>query len=144
MMTTCGICYDLYLLYPGFRISQKHGISYEISTATTNIWKSIHKTALTGEQAREDNELDNHPDFAHPYIALTRLSEQLISTISIGLISEVVTSHSLNILPPNSDFIIVYNLIYLSLPLNQLHCLTFEGILDHAIKNKGKMYLDLD
>lgn len=86
IMTIRGICYDMNLLHPDSRISHELGISNEISTTTTDMWKNIYKTALTGEQAGEDNELDNHPNFAHPHIASTRLSEQLIPRISTSLI----------------------------------------------------------
>lgn len=62
--------------------------------------------------------MDNYPDFAYFFIISTILSEQQILTINISLIFEVITSHFLDILPPNSNFITVYNCIYLLLLLN--------------------------
>ncbi len=58
-MTNGGICYDLNLLGTGSRNSQDLGVNIGISPGTTDMWKSIHKAALTGEQAGVDNELDN-------------------------------------------------------------------------------------
>ncbi len=48
----------------------------------------------------------------------------------------------LDILLPNSDSRALCDHIYLLLPLNQLQRLIVEGILDHAIKFKEKMFLD--
>ncbi len=45
-------------------------------------------------------------------------------------------------MPPDSDFRAVCDHIHLLLPLNQLQCLIIEGILDHAIKFKGKIFLN--
>lgn len=77
------------------------------------MWKGIYKTALIEEQIEIESKLNNHPNFAHLHIISIRLPEQLIPTISTNLIFEAVTSHFLDILPSNSDFIIVCNCIYL-------------------------------
>ena len=45
---------------------------------------------------------------------------------------------------PNNNFKAICDQIYLLLLLNQLQYLVVEGILDHSIKYKGKMFLDLD
>lgn len=66
----------------------------------------------------ENNKLDNHSNFAYPHIVPTRLLEQLILTINIELIFEVVTSYFPDILLLNSDFITVCDLIHLLLLLN--------------------------
>ncbi len=47
-------------------------------------------------------------------------------------------------MPPDSDSKTVCDQIHLLLQLNQLQRLIVEGILDHVIKNKGRMYLDSD
>lgn len=48
----------------------------------------------------------------------------------------------LNILLFNSNFKIVCDYIYLSVPLNQLQHLIVKEILDHAIRNKKKIYYE--
>lgn len=83
------------------------------------MWKNIHKTALTREKVGENNELNNHPDFAYLYNAATGLQKYLIQIIITGLVLEAITSHFLDILPPDSDFITICNCIHLSLLLNQ-------------------------
>lgn len=93
-MTTCNICYDLNLLDLLSKISQKLGVNREISIATTNMRKDIYKTAFIEKQAGKNTKLDNYPDFTHPHIVPTRLSEQLIPIINTYLISEAVISHS--------------------------------------------------
>lgn len=136
IITTCNIYYNLNLFYLNFKISQKLNINNKISTIITDIQKDIYKTALTKKKTGENNKLNNLLNFVYIYIIQTRLSKQLILTISTGLIFKAVTSHFLDILLPNSDFIIVYNCIHLLLLLNQLQYLTVEGILNYAIKNK--------
>lgn len=48
----------------------------------------------------------------------------------------------MDVLPSDSNFKTICNYIHLSLLLNQLQYLIIKEILDHAIRNKGKMYLD--
>lgn len=48
--------------------------------------------------------------------------------------------HLLNILLSDSDFKIVCDYIYLSVPLNQLQYWIVKENLDHAIRNKEKIY----
>ncbi len=48
-MSNQDIGYDLNLLGTDYENGRKLGVSIRISTATTDMWKSIHKTALTGE-----------------------------------------------------------------------------------------------
>lgn len=67
-MTTQNICYDLNLLYLDFRISQKLDISNEIFITIINILKNIQKIAVTREQMRKNNKLDNHFDFGYAYL----------------------------------------------------------------------------
>lgn len=80
------------------------------------------------------------------YDHLSNVATSLMERIKPMLITELTPrsgmSHSLDVLPSNSDSIIVCDHIHLSLPLNQLQCLIVERILDHAIRNKGKMYLE--
>lgn len=68
----------------------------------------------------------------------------MILTISIGLILELITSYFLDVLPFNNNSKTICDCIYLLLSLNQLQDLIVEGILKYAIKNKGKMYFNLD
>lgn len=67
-----------------------------------------------------------------------------IPTISKCYLLKFKTPHSLEILSPNSDSKAVCDQIHLLLPLNQLQHLIVEGILDHSIKYKDKMFFDLD
>lgn len=48
-MSNHGIGYNLNLLGTDSEDGRKLGVSIRISIATTNIWKDIHKTALTEE-----------------------------------------------------------------------------------------------
>lgn len=119
----------------------KFRVSIRISIVTTDMWKSIHKTALTRDQIKIGNEPNNHPDFYFSN-ATTKLLEELIPEVIADLIPKSANPCTLNILPLNSDSKTVYDYIHLLLSLNQLQCLIVEGIMDHAIKFKGKMYLD--
>lgn len=71
-----------------------------------------------GEYREVDNELNNCPDFGYSSNVSTGLLKQLIPTISMGFIPDTVTFCSLDIISSNGDFKIVYNQIYLLLPLN--------------------------
>lgn len=55
-------------------------------------------------------------------------------------LSDPSTSHALlNFLPVNADCKAAANYIYAVLPLNILQRLVVKGILDHVIKNKGRL-----
>lgn len=68
------------------------------------------------------------------------LLRQLIPIINKDLFLESRISHSLDLLPSNSNSKMVYDCIYLLLPFNQLQRLTIKTILDHTIKNKRNMF----
>ncbi len=140
-MSNQDIGYDLNLLGTDSENGRKLGVSIGISTATTDMWKDIHKTALMGEQIEIDSKPDNHPDI---YLSntTTGLSRELIPEVMVDLTPEPVNPRTLDILPSDSDFRAVCNHIHLLLPLNQLQHLIVKGILDHTIKFKGKMFFN--
>lgn len=119
-MTKRKICYDLDLLGTGSRHSHKLGVNIEISTATTNLWKSIHKKALIRKQAGIDIELGKSPGYNHSFNAMTRFLGQLELTLTTRLIFQSVTSCPLDVLPFNSDSKTICDHIQLPLSLNQL------------------------
>ncbi len=140
-MSNYGIGYDLNLLGTDSENGRKLGVNVGISTTTTNMWKGIHKTALTGEETEIDNKLDNYPEI-HLSNTTIGLPEELVSEVMAYLTPKPANSRTLDILPPNNDFRAVCDHIYLLLLLNQLQYLIVKGILDHTIKFKGKMFLD--
>lgn len=64
--------------------------------------------------------------------------------INISFTLKIITFYLLDILLPNSNFKTIYNYIYLLLLLNKLEHLLFKDILNYNIKNKEKMYFNLD
>lgn len=72
------------------------------------------------------------------------MPRQLILTISIGLISDFITSQTLDVIPSNSSFKAVCDQIQVLLLLNKLQRSIVESILDFIIKNKGTIYFDID
>lgn len=60
----------------------------------------------------------------------------------VDLTPKLANPCTLDTLPPDSIYRAVCDHIYLLLLLNQLQCLIVEGILDHTIKFKRKMFLD--
>lgn len=86
----------------------------------------------------------NHSNFVYHSNKSPIFRDRLIPTINKSYLPKFKSSYTLKMLSTNSGSKAVCDQIYLILPLNQLQHLTVEGILDHSIKNKGKMFLDLD
>ncbi len=118
-MSNQDIGYNLNLLDTDSENGRKLGASIGISIATTDMWKSIHKTALTGEQTEIDSEPDNHPDI-HLSYATTGLPGELVPEVMADLTSKPTNPRTLDTLPLNSDSRAVCDHIYLLLLLNQL------------------------
>lgn len=91
-----------------------------------------------------DNKLNNYSGFNHLHNTLIRLLEQLILTIGTSFICKSIIFYFFDILSFNSNSKIVYNYTHLLLLLNQLQYLIVKEIFDYTIKNKRKMYLDLN
>lgn len=127
-----------------FKNNYKLGIYNEIFTTISNIKKNIYKIVFTRKHIRENNMLNNYLHFVYFYNILTRLLKKLISIVNISFVFKAVISYFLDILLSNSDFITVSDCIYLLLLLNQLEHLIIKSILNYTIKNKKKIYLDLD
>lgn len=70
--------------------------------------------------------------------------EKYISIISKNHIFKSRSLFTLEILSLNSNSKINFNQIHLIQKLNQLQSLTVEGILDNTIKNKSKIFINLD
>ena len=70
------------------------------------------------------------------------LIERLNLMLTTMSISDSVIYYSLDILLSNSDSKIICNYIYLLLLLNQLQYLIVSKILDYAIGNEIKIYLE--
>lgn len=60
----------------------------------------------------------------------------------VDLTPKLANPCTLDTLPPDSIYRVVYDHIYLLLLSNQLQRLIVKGILDHTIKFKRKMFLD--
>lgn len=99
---------------------------------TTNIWINIHKTTLARDQTDKNIEFNNYTNFVYHSDKPTALQNELIPIINKGYLSKSESHQTLKELLLNNDFKEVYDQIYLILPLN----------LDHAIKNKRKIFLD--
>lgn len=110
----------------------------------TDLWKGIHKKVFTRDKKRVDKDLNNSPTYDHPSNVVMSLMERLEPMLTTELISRSVMFHPLDVLPSDSDSKTICDHIYLSLSLNQLQCLIIKRILDHAIRNKGKIYLELN
>ncbi len=78
------IGYDLSLLGTNSENCRKLGVSIRISTATSNMWKGIHKTAFMREITEIDNEPDNYPDI-HPSNITTGLPGELVPEVMADL-----------------------------------------------------------
>lgn len=138
--TNDGIWYDLDLLGTSSRNSQDLGVNVGLPSSITNIWKNIYKVVLTEKQI-EDNKLDNFSNLGHSSNISTSLPGQLISTISVGLILNLINFHSLDILLPNNNTKLVCDQIQLLLPLNQLQHLIIKKIWIKLLKIKEKCTL---
>lgn len=117
----------------------------EISVITTDLSKEIYKKVFSGEQVKINNNVDNKNDksiYDQFFNMQTRLAYlKLIFTINI--VFNFISIHLLDILSFNNYSKTICKDIYLLLILNRLQYLIIEKILNHANKNKRKMYFDL-
>lgn len=86
--------------------------------------------------------MKNGTTYNHLSNVATSLIERLKPTFLTKLISRFRASHLLDVLPSDSNSKTVCDYIHLSLPFNQLQYLIVERILDYAIGNKKKIYLE--
>ena len=120
MGTARPFFYDLNLLDSSSANSLELGVRTGISTDTTNIWKNLHRTALTEDSTDVNVKVGNHPNIIHNSDKSPASREALIFTISKGHIPKSEMAHFLEMLSPNSNSKAVCDQIYLLLPLNQL------------------------
>lgn len=104
----------------------------------------MDKTALKEKHVEIKSKLDNFLDFGYFSNVPIDLLWQLILIITISLISNIVIYYTPNIISFNSDSKIIYSQIYLLLSLNQIKQLIIEEILEYIVKNKEKMYFNLN
>lgn len=87
---------------------------------------------------------DNHSNFVYYSDGLPIFQDEFIPTINKKHHSKSKFFFTLKILLLNSSSKVVYNLIRLILLLNELQYLIIKDILDYAIKNKRKIFFDLN
>ena len=92
----------------------------------------------------EDNKLNNPSNLSYTSNTPIGLLRQLILTINVGFIPDLINSHLLDKLLSNNNTKSVYDQIYLLLLLNQLKDLSIEEILYYIVKNKIKIYIDFE
>lgn len=136
---------DLDLLGSGSSNSKHFDVKYDMSDATTNIWKRIQKSTLNTEHNNESNANEELELSCEDSLPITR-------NPGLGTLEPIINEpllqghmpddHILKPLPRNNSCGIVCDHIYALLPLNNLQRLAVEKILDHVIKNKEKMQLD--
>lgn len=97
------------LLENNSRNSLELRIWIEISIDTINMWKNIHKTALTKDLTHAIIELGNHFDFIHYSNKLSILQKELIPTISQDHLTKFEFRYSLEMLLPNSYSKAIYD-----------------------------------
>lgn len=119
-MTNYEIFYDLNVLEPDSWISYELGIKIEISTATTDLWKDIHKKALIGDKEKVNKDLKNGTTYNHPSNVATNLMKIFELTLTTKFISKSGAFYLLDVLPSDSDSKTVCDYIHISLILNQL------------------------
>ena len=106
------------------------------------MWKAIYKKTLIEDKKRVKKDVNKGFAYDHSSKIVSNLIEKLEPMLITKLIFSFITSHPLDILLFNNYFKTVYDCTYLSLPLNQLQHLIVEAILNHAIKNKEKIYFE--
>lgn len=94
------------------------------------------------DEKKINKDLKNGIAYDNPSNIATSLIKKLKSTLIIKLISRSGESYLLDILLSDSNFKIICNYIHLLLPLNQLKYLVVKKILDHAIRDKEKIYFE--
>lgn len=114
-MTTCNNYYNLNLFDTNCRNSLILDLSTRISTNTTDIWKNMHKTVLIKKQTEKNNEFSNPSNNDRISGKADVLPGQLISIINRDIHLKFGFSHSLDLLPRDSDFKMVCDYIYLFL-----------------------------
>lgn len=128
-------------------ISQRLGIRSNISNDIIDLWKRVQKSALNKDQdnTNETNEEQDHFHLNSLSSRTNALSGKLkLELDDIVLLDETLDGFPLGLLMSNADCKTVCDNIHNCLPLNNLKQIVVEKIINHIIKNKGRMRFDTD
>ena len=141
------VLYNMNLVKADISIFQRLGIRSNISNNTMDLWKGVQKFALNEDQDNTDETGEEQDHFHLNSLSskIDALSGNLEPVLdNILLLDETPDGFPLGPTMLNADCKTVCDHIYDRLPLNNLQRLVVEEIINHIIKNKSRMHLDIE